>query len=45
MRFGFLILPRGLIRPLMMRFPTTALGLSPTLVEAGAVLVGGARFR
>ncbi len=39
MRFGFEILPRGLIRPLMMRFLTTALGLSPSLLEAGAILV------
>lgn len=39
MRIGFERLPHALIRPLMMRFLTTALGLSPGLLDAGAILV------
>jgi succinate dehydrogenase/fumarate reductase flavoprotein subunit len=46
MRLGFERLPRALLRPLMMRFITTALGLSPELLNAGAILVNeqGMRF-
>jgi succinate dehydrogenase/fumarate reductase flavoprotein subunit len=46
MRLGFEKLPRMLVRPLMMRFLTTALGLSGELFEAGALLVNarGERF-
>jgi succinate dehydrogenase/fumarate reductase flavoprotein subunit len=46
MRVGFERLPRALLRPFMMRFLTTALGLSPELLNAGAILVNehGMRF-
>ena len=46
MRLGFEHLPRALVRPFMMRFLTTALGLSPELLKAGAILVNehGMRF-
>jgi len=39
LRLGFERLPRALVRPLMMRFLTTALGLSRELLDAGAILV------
>jgi len=46
MRLGFEHLPRALVRPFMMRFITTALGLSTELLHAGAILVNeqGIRF-
>jgi succinate dehydrogenase/fumarate reductase flavoprotein subunit len=39
MAWGFRSLPPALIRPFLMRFLTTALGLSPNVLRAGAVLV------
>lgn len=46
MRAVYAHTPRRLMRPFLMRFLTTALGLSPDLLKAGAVLVNhrGARF-
>ena len=46
LRVGFERLPRALVRPFMMRFLTTALGLSRELLDAGAILVdrGARRF-
>jgi len=39
LRLAFEGLPRALVRPFMMRFLTTALGLSRELLDAGAILV------
>jgi hypothetical protein len=46
LRVGFEQLPRALVRPFLMRFLTTALGLSRPLLDAGAMLVNahGERF-
>jgi succinate dehydrogenase/fumarate reductase flavoprotein subunit len=46
LRAGFEHLPRALVRPFLMRFLTTALGLSRPLLDAGAMLVNvhGERF-
>lgn len=45
MRWAFEALPARLVRPFMMRFLTTALGLSPGVLSAGAVLVNTAGER
>jgi succinate dehydrogenase/fumarate reductase flavoprotein subunit len=46
LRAGFEHLPHALLRPFLMRFLTTALGLSRPLLDAGAILVNarGERF-